>query len=812
MKFINLWLCLLLLNTVCYNIVYARSNSGIMHSILSDTVRNARISGRITDQKNGLGYSTISLLHAKDSSAIKKIVSDTEGFYSFTNLNAGVYLIKAENLGYQVGYSSRIELKAGQNMALDAVVLKSLAKTLNEVSISTSRAPIVKKADRYVFNVENSPMAAGNSIQLFKSAPFVEVSADNKVSLQGKKTLILIDNKPVADAALADILLSLPAESISQVDLITNPSSRYDAAYGAVINITTKKAKTDGLTGTLRTEGSYGDFGRLNTSGNITFKTKALTVFAMAGYNRFNFQAHDNLDRKLNQVKPSDLIHEEITRTFYQNIYNFQGGANLQTGKNQSVGLLVEGQINNTSGTFKSSDNFSKEGLLVDSTLYTNSPFTNKPSNYSYNVNYSLRDDSAKNELFFLATFTPVRRTLEQYFRSVLLNPQGETLRTPLPYRSTNSYTFNIWIAQLDYSHLFKKQWKLETGLKYQNTDSKQIMNFEKEEAGQLVMQPENSSNNHLSEAIFGGYGILSKDWKKDKLQFGLRLENTQVSNTINFSQNYFKLFPTLMYQHVFNDTQEISFSYKRTINRVPYDQLVPYILYINQYTVFEGNPLLKPQYDNTFSLNTRLNKLSILINYTSSKGMLAQYPIRQDFENKITHIALQNLDKSEDFTVDISYPLVIAPWWSTQNSGTVFGWSNANGRVLNQPFNLSGVWFAVQSNHTFKFSSNISLEVDGYYRSSKKVELTYNGSNGNINAGLLIKVLNNKGQIRIGAEDILKRNVYYTSQDFGVYSSQRNRSFDSRRATIGLTYNFGQSKVKKPVKKLGNEDAVDRL
>jgi hypothetical protein len=391
---------------------------------------------------------------------------------------------------------------------------------LKEVVITTTKPQLIRKSDRYLLNMENSPMSSGNSLQLLKSAPFVEVSPDNEVSLQGKKTMILVDNKPVAGAALNDILLSMPAGSISQIELITNPSSRYDAAYGAVININTKKSKTEGITGSLRTEASQGDFGRLNTTGNLTYKKNALTMFGQLGYNRFNFQTHDNLNRTLNAATPSDQIHEEIKRTFYQNIYSFQGGANLETGKKQSLGIFIDGQLNNTKGTFESFDAFSKKNSGIDSTLFTNSAFTNKPSNFSYNINYTLKDDSSKNELYFLSTFTPVKRVLQQYFPSVLLGPQSDTLRVPTPYRSTSNFEFDIWIAQLDYIHQFSNRWKMEAGLKYQNTSSKQIIIFEREKNGQLVMEPQNSSNNNLTESIFGSYGIrvscrLASVWKK---------------------------------------------------------------------------------------------------------------------------------------------------------------------------------------------------------------------------------------------------------------------------------------------------------
>ena len=326
------------------------------------------------------------------------------------------------------------------------------------------------------------------------------------------------------------------------------------------------------------------------------------------------------------------------------------------------------------------------------------------------------------------------------------------------------------------------------------------------------MLQPDKSSNNRLAEGILGGCAIISKGWAKDKLQLGVRLENTQFNYLGNYKQAYLQAFPTLQYQHRFDDANEVSFSYRRAINRVPYDELVPYTLHINQYTIFQGNPLLKPQYDNILSLNTRLRQLSIDLVYTSSNGMFAQFPIRQDFETTVTYTALQNLDKASYFAVNVSYPLQLTSWWNTENSGTLFGWSSATGQVLGQPFTLNGAWFALRSNQSVNLSPSVILELNGYYRSSRKSELTYTGNNGNISAGLLINLLKGKGQLRVGAEEILGRNTYYTRQNFSVFSTQRSRSFDSSRVSVVLSFNLGQTKIKSPAKKLGNEEAIERL
>lgn len=779
-----------------------------------DARQDGQISGRVEDMAHApVPYATVALFSSADSTHLATRLTDESGYYLFKGVPYGTYFLQVSYVGYDKAASPVVSLSHGKRgAAIGVLQLKERTASLQEVVVEGRKPLIEQETDRYVMHVENSALASGNAVQLLKAAPFVEVSPENEVTLQGKKTMILVDNKPVAAAALAEVLQTLPAGTVSQVELITNPSARYDAAYGAVINIVTRKDQAQGLTATLRTEASQGDFGRLNVNGRLTYKHRGLTLFGMGGYNRFNFQTHDRLDRLLRAELPGGLVEEEITRTFYQDIYSFQAGANLQVGRNQQMGVLVEGQQNQTEGTFVSYDRFSTMGLPVDSVLLTDSPFSNKPHHLNYHLYYSLLGDSANSELYVLATYTPVRRELQQYFPSALLGQGNDTLRIPQPYRTTNSYAFDIWVAQADYSYALGKSWQLEAGLKHQATDSRQVIDFEAEEGGRLSRQAGSSSNNHLAEAITGGYGILSKNWEQDRLQLGVRLEHTKMRYVGHYEQDYLQAFPTLRYRRLFGEAGELAFSYRRTINRVPYDELVPYTLYINHYTVFEGNPSLKPQYDHIFSLNTRLSQLGINITFTSSEGRFAQFPIRQDFETRVTYAALQNLESASDLAVDVSYPLQLTSWWSTENSGTVFGWSSARGRVLGESFSASGAWCAFRSLHAFKLHPSVTLELNGSYRSARKAELTYTGSNGNVNLGLLVQLLKGKGQLRVGAEEVLGQNSYYTSQNFGVYRTQRHRSFDSQRLTVGLTFNLGQAKVKAPVPKLGNEEAVDRL
>lgn len=780
----------------------------------TDSTKPAQINGTVIDEKgHAQQFAAVALFSSTDSTKIvSSALTDTAGKYQFGNVPAGHYFIRVSALGYSTTRSPLIMLDPGANYAAIPLMMSTNTTTLNVVEIAGKKATIENKGDRFVVNTEKSAMAAGNSVDLLKSTPFVSLSASNEIRLQGKKTMFLVDGKPVPESSVQEILQTIPAGNIASIELITNPSSRYDAAYGAVINIVTKKKDLEGITGNLRADGAQGKYGNYNLNGRLTYKKKNVTVFGMAGYNKSDQQSFNGSDRTLNSTDKPDLLQEDITRTFHQNFYNLQAGGEWNITNNQSLGVLATGRIIRSKGDFISNNQFSKVANPVDSVLYTTSPFENKGSIYNYNVNYHLLADSGKNELTILGTFTPYKSDFKQTFYSVLNDAGGDLIRTPAVYRNTNHTDINIYIAQADYTHKFSHQWTLDAGVKFQNTDSKNSILYEDNRNGYFAEVPEFSSDNHLKESISSGYAILSKNWTLDKIQAGLRAENTDATYVGNFSQHYVKLFPSVSYEHQINDNYSITLSYKKTISRAPYNELVPYTIFVNQNTVFTGNPALKPQYDNIITLNTKLNKLNIAFIYTVTKGMFGQFPISQDFDSKTTYFAMQNLNDARDFHIDLYYPLQITKWWSSQNSGSIFGYTQADGFVMDKSFSLSSNWFNLKTDHTFEISKQVKFEIIGYYNSKLTSELTSLGSYGNIDASLLINILKGNGQLRIGGSDILKRNVYWSGQDFGVYKSSKDRYMDSRRLSVGFTYNFGRTRIATPAKKLGNNDALQRI
>lgn len=786
-----------------------------MRSNLPDSLKLEKVTGSVLDEHGKpLEYTTVTLLVALDSAFVINALTDLAGVFTFPTVKTGTYKIKVSSMGHQAYISQAFKVGGGAPaVAIAPIAMKVSDKTLKEVQVTASKPIVETKSDRFIFNVENSAMAVGNSLQVLKSAPFVRVSADNVLSLQGKKTMVLIDNKPIPDAALENILLTMPAGNILKVELITQPSAKYDASYGAVINIITKKNQVEGVTGNLRLDGSSGNYATGSVNAGATYKHKNLTIYANAGVNKGDNYFSIESERFQDPTDPSYFLTNNWTRLSHNLMYTFQTNMELQLDKNQTVGLFVDMSDVKFKGPWTTTNSFGRKNGKLDSVLFTDGSFNQTGQSQTYNLNYHLLSDSGKNELTVLGTYTPWQRDLLQSFPSTLYNAEGAVIKNLPLYQTRNKGNIDVYIAQLDYTHQFKKQWSLETGLKHQQTNSKTLVVYADYKTGELQVDPAFSNHNNLKELISGMYGILTKDWKNDKLQVGLRAEISSVNFVGNFKQDKVNFFPTLLYQHTINKDLNFTGSYKKIINRPRYTEMVPYSVFLNRYNIEQGNPEMKPQFDNVYTFTANIKKLNVSVSYTDIKGLIGLFPSKQDYSTKVTYFKRQNLKKASNIALNVFFPYRINEWWETMNSGTPIGRNSAEGIVLETNHKLAAFYSDFRTAHIFKITKNLKLQIDGYYWTKYTQDLGNYQGNKNIDASLLLNLWKGNGQFRLGGSELVfKRNDYLLERDYGTFKSAERIRTDSRRLLVGFNYRFGKSRIAKPDSKLGNADAMRRL
>ena len=308
----------------------------ILLPLVSGAFAQSIVKGFVTDQQgHPIAYATVMLMKTGDSSHLTSKLTAGSGQFVFNTIPQGSYFLKVSYASFEEGRSAPFRLEdRPDTVDIGTVQLAPKSTQLKALEVLGRKPLVEKKGDRFIMNVENNAITTGSSLDLLKEAPFVQVSSLGEVSLQNKKTMILLDNRVVPDATIQDILLSLPAGEISRIEFLTEPSARYDASYGAVINIITRKSQTYGTTGNLLLEGTPGTYNHYIAGGKLTYKSQKTISFLRFTYGNFHewYYSQDNLH--LQAPGQTNVLADSTVRLYHTQSYSFQAGSDLSLSRN----------------------------------------------------------------------------------------------------------------------------------------------------------------------------------------------------------------------------------------------------------------------------------------------------------------------------------------------------------------------------------------------------------------------------------------------------------------------------------------------
>jgi len=791
-----------------------------------------KISGAVVDgSQKTIEAATIALLSTKDSSTVKFSVADKDGKFAFENIPNGKYMVMITATGHQKGFSESFEVsESNQTVQLKTIELIPVAKAMGNVVITAKRPFIEQRIDKMVINVESSITSAGSSaLDVLEKSPGVTVDKDGNISLKGKQSvMVMLDGKPsyISGADLVNYLRSLPSSAIDQIEIMTNPSAKYDASGNSgIINIKSKKNRQKGFNGSVTVNYQQGIYWRSNNSVNLNYRVGKLNVFANGSVNKGNgFQRLDIL-RKFKDAATKDIeaIFEQQTRMRSQNMFdNLKIGADYYVTRKTTLGIVTSGFIN--PGTFRSrSTSYLKNaGSVVDSIVYAESVQGENWRNGSVNLNFRHQFDSTGRELTSDLDYITYRSAQDQDFFNKTYNPdwtlrQTETLRGDLPVN------VDIYSAKVDYTQSIGKKSKLEAGVKssYVNTDN-HAKYYSIDNNSEVA---DYSKTNHFlyKENINAAYISVNRQYKKLGVQLGLRYENTSYSGKqygnptrkdSTFKHNYGSLFPTVFLSYAAGKNSQFGFSFGRRIDRPAYQNLNPFLFFLDKFTYQAGNPFMKPQFTNNFELShTFKNFLTTTINYSRTVDYMNEtFEQEQDANgNKgyATIVRQGNIGKRDAAGIAVSAQIPVAKWWnasiySNYNYNKFRGRLNGNGEYIDVA--ASNVLFNV--NNQFKFNKGWSAELGGFYRTRGVDGQIIIQPLGQLSAGIGKQVLKNKGTVRFNVRDIL-----YTQKATGDMTFENTiahfvNSRDSRVASLSFTYRFGKPiKGQQQRRKIGGAD-----
>ncbi|QIL39338.1 TonB-dependent receptor [Pedobacter sp. HDW13] len=776
--------------------------------LFAQTTAKPNISGVILDENNKpADYVTVVLFKAADSSIVKTAFTDPNGTFGFIVPGKGSYFYKASNMGYKT-FKSKTVTVAEDNQKIDfgTAQLVATAQNLKEVNVAVTKPLIERKMDKIVMNVSNSSIMTGSSaLEVLQKAPGVTVDQNDKISMMGKQgVLIQLDGKQtyMSSADVANLLRNMQSSDIESIELITNPSSKYDASGNSgIINIKTKKNKNGGTNGSVNGSLGYGKNLRANAGLNLNHRTQKLNLFGNYNYGKFERDNLIAIDRISNGTPDTYFMQVgESNRKQYNN--NFKAGLDYFIDKKNTIGLLVNGYFNHGTEAAGNNTLIGPSFQKIDSTLISNSLQTNKYNNVSYNLNYKSVLDTAGSEISADVDYSKYNGNDGSDYANDYLFANGNRIR-PISYiRNNTPSIIDIKAFKVDYNVSLSKTVKLEAGVKssWVKTDN----DLQAEEFVNNVWQNDVRRSNQFiyDENVNAAYTNLNKQFKNTSVQIGLRMEQTNskgnlvTTNTV-VKRNYWDFFPTLFVQQNLSKNNQLGFSYSRRIDRPSYDALNPFIYYLDQYTYSKGNPFLNPQYTHNFELSyTLLQKYILSIGYSRVNDVIAEV-ILPDAVNKALYQTNANIATNISYNANLNVPVQITKWWQTNNNLNVFYLSFEAPDLAGSALKTGKTSFQFKSQQTFTIVNGFTAELNGNYESPLDYGTLSLKARYSIDAGLSKTLFNKKASLKLALSDIFNMSENNLSSAYPGLTYTVHQKNETRVGRISFTYRFGKNEIK---------------
>lgn len=758
-----------------------------------------------------LESASVSLIQEADSLTFEILATDREGRFSFHNIPVGSYHVRVSSVGYGVLNSEVFRITNSSNeIDLPVSILKKQSSALKSVAVVLKKPFIEQRSDRILVNPDASPANAGTTVMdLLEKSPGVSVDKDGNVSLKGKQGVtIMIDDRPtyMSSAQLAVYLKSLPASTVEQLELMSNPSAKYDAAGNSgIINIKTKKSKSRGFNGSTTLTYTQGVYAKPGGSLNLNYRVNQFNIFFNGGYTYW--QGFQNLDINRNYL---DVGSKQINSIFTQNTHmkflspelNLKLGMDYFLDSKTTLGVVFSGYRNNETNNSQSYISLKNANKIIDSLVQSFGNIHALWENGSVNLNFKRQFDSIGRELSADADYIYYKSSSDQNFQNYTYSPNMQLLKSNTLIGDLPS-TINIYSFKTDYAHPLPNGLKLEAGLKtsFVATDNK--ANYYNLQESNYI--PDTSKTNYFvyHENINAAYITLTKKYKKWNFQTGLRIENTnydghQYGNiyTVNkndstFKKSYVNAFPTAYITYQLNENNSFNINFGRRIDRPDYGDLNPFLFFLDEYTYQAGNPYMQPQISTNIELShTYHNMLTTTLNYSNTENFFAE-TFEQD--GHATIVRRGNIGRRQNAGISLSLNMPLTKWWST----TVYvdmNYYHFSGELYGENLNVEAISGMGNMTNMFKLAKGWSGELSGWYRTSGIEGQIYVRPMGQTSVAIVKTVMNEKGNLKLGLRDIFYSQQVKGSIDFQQTQATFHNSRDSRQLSLTFTYRFGKA------------------
>ena len=815
--------------------------------------------GKIIDSASNKPIEAVSvqLIQNKFDTATKKrkdvivggMLTTKKGEFSIENVNImAQYKLKITAIGfkpYEAKVSFQLNMSGAKNGDMSSMLsavdkdlgnikLQEDAKQLQDVTVSASRAQLEMKIDRKVFNVEkNLNSVGGTAVDVMKNVPSVNVDIDGNVSLRNATPQIFVDGRPTTMT-----LDQIPADAIASVEIITNPSAKYDASGGGagILNIILKKNRKAGYNGNIRV--GIDMRGRPSLGGDINLKQQKVNFFAAGQFGMRKSISTVKTDRVDYLSSTVSINQQQRNKPINAGFFAF-GRMGMDYFIDNRNTLTVGGNI--VRGQFKTDDVINVYRDFVAAGV-TNSAISKRTTSsignfYNYGATMSFKHNFAKANKEWTAdlnyNYSKNNNNGDYNTQSYYTNntPKGPVSIEQPKGGGTNQF----FTLQTDYVDPINDKMKIEAGLRaaYRGFTSF-INNYYQDSTGKTLLNANSSNNYKFNDALYAGYITFSHQLKKLSYQLGLRAESSSYNgNLINKGQKFktdypLSLFPSAFVTYKVNDKVDVQLNYSRKINRPNFFQLIPFVDYTDSLNLTKGNPALVPEFTNLLELSYSNqykagNSFLATAYFRNTNNLLTRYQYRDTNPDptkvdSVTMTTYANANSSYTVGFELTGKNKLAKWWDLTTNVNLFNSTIKAGNLPGSTNSSLFSWF-FKINNNFKLPKNFSIQLSGDYTAKTLVAPGGGGNRGGMGmmfgggsqpssqgyikpvwgADFSIRkdfLKNNAASLTLQFSDIFRSKIYATHAESATFVQDNERRRDPQFVRLNFNWRFGKIDV----------------
>lgn len=749
-----------------------------------------KVEGSIVDEKGKpVEIGNVILLNPGDSVLVTGDMF-MDGKFTFGNATQDKYILKITALSYNDHY--QLIDNSMHQPVVNAGTIKMKSNQLKEVEVVVKMPLLTNEGDRMKVNVENSLLSqSGTALDVLEGSPGLLVNSDGAVTVFGKGAAVIYIDGVLANA---DLLRSIPSNQVKQVEIITKPSAMYDAQGRVVINVITKKVVLNGYQAELFTQQTYAKKYYSFAGGSFSYRKNKFSLLARYSYFGGNRWSMNHYERAFVTGNDSVTMANDVEEWRKIKGANYYGaGLRYSIDSVSSLGVNLSGSY-----AMANKETFNTNAIRIgesSSELSTVTEGNTKTLDDNINMNYNRKLDTLGSEFTAQASYSKYK------VRSVS-DIDEDVTDTSGTYSSVKKNIgindINIVTGQVDYAHVFTNKWKVETGLKFSGIFNNSSVTFERlTSSGEWIGDETVNNGFDYNEQVSAVYAQLGRSKGKWMYRAGVRGE---LTNTDGFSKQadtsvgdttYFNVFPSAFAEYSFSDKLKINFDYSYRINRPKYQDMDPFINYLDSLSSIRGNPYLHSEYTHEITTSlVYLDAASIELGYSYTKDAINMYIEKVGTNSNQFYGQSRNLKRQEGYNIGLVLPYQ-NKWYTMYNA---VGWAmnsatykDAEAFVMNE----ASSWYAY-SYHKFNVK-DITLDVLFNYASGGADGIFIGGPFYSLRGSIQYMLLDKKLTLRFIANDILKSSKETGEANLPGFILRSKEVSDSHFFRFAVSYRFGK-------------------